>query len=533
MPVPGAIPAPLPRRLLAFVIDAVAALLLGGAFVVVGLVEVLGGDRPGPLPAVGAAVLLVVGAVQWGLLATGGATIGRRLTGIRLVRVPDGGLPGLGRAAVRLLVPVVAWLVPVVGPVLLHTSPLTDVRRRGWHDRAAGLMAVDVVDGVDPVTAATAARRLDDVLRSGSPAAVGLVTSADAASEAPDAPDAPDVPDALDTPDAAARDGVPDPTTDVAPSADAPAEALTDVPATVSVAMLAAAVPVAAAPDADEPGSDLTGASVPRPQPSPEPVTAVPWQVRRETPGPATPAPAAALVDAGPYVPLPAPRTEPAPLVTRAPVARPASALLDLEDTAGGAVGRHVAQPADGTPGPGADPAPPDVPADGVDVTDTAGRPVTRVVPPAAAPVHTSTSFASTQAEEDVESTRLRPARGKVPELRDRGGDAVTVVLTDGQRVTITGTALVGRNPSPRPGERPDRLIRVADPGRSVSKTHLLLGVDRGGLWLKDRDSTNGTVVTLADGQQILCGAEQQVRLPAGATVAFGDYGLSVEPDDD
>ena len=53
-------------------------------------------------------------------------------------------------------------------------------------------------------------------------------------------------------------------------------------------------------------------------------------------------------------------------------------------------------------------------------------------------------------------------------------------------------------------------------------------GVDRHGVWVKDRASTNGTVVTLPDGQQILCGAHQQVRLPEGASVAFGDYGLDV-----
>ncbi|MBC7290688.1 MAG: RDD family protein [Actinotalea sp.] len=150
--------------------------------------------------------------------------------------------------------------------------------------------------------------------------------------------------------------------------------------------------------------------------------------------------------------------------------------------------------------------------------------PGTRVVPPS--PVPDAVPFQQRPLEEDVEATRLRPARTRVPEMAR--GHEVTVELTDGQRVTFSGTALVGRNPTPRPGEDGCCLITVADPGRSVSKTHLLLGVDRHGLWVKDRQSTNGTVVTLADGQQILCGAGQQVRLPPGASVAFGDYGLSV-----
>lgn len=479
---PGALPAPLARRFLAFVLDVVAWVLCGGAFVAVGVVQAVGrgdaGEGLAPLTLVGSAMLLVLGLGQWWALGRAGWTLGRRLVGVRCVRLEDGGVPGLGRALLRQVVVGVAWSVPVLGPALLHTSPLTDVRRRGWQDRAAGLLQVDVVTGVDPTTAAVASRRLDDVLRTSVPA----------------------------------------------PAAAAP----------VSPEEGAASAPPAA------------GAPVATPPP-PATVTAVPWAVRDD----AEPAPAELLEPPTPLAPtkpdLPGDGgTVPAPVVTGLPsgVVQRSAALLDLEDTASGptrARGRHAAggdatgadggRPRHDVPAPGRPlddgaPAPGSVPGD---VTDTAGRPVTRIVPPA--PVHTSTSFASTSQQEDVEATRLRPARGKVPAVTE-GRHEVTVALTDGQRVTITGTALVGRNPAPRSGESADHLIRVADPGRSVSKTHLQLGVDRGGLWIKDRDSTNGTVVTLADGQQILCGAEQQVRLPAGATVAFGDYGLSVvDPD--
>ena len=93
----------------------------------------------------------------------------------------------------------------------------------------------------------------------------------------------------------------------------------------------------------------------------------------------------------------------------------------------------------------------------------------------------------------------------------------------------LEGTALIGRNPTPRPGERaPEQIITVTDKAKSVSKTHLAIGVDVDGVWLHDRNSTNGTIVTLDDGQQILCAPEQQVRVPAGAAVAFGDYWLTV-----
>ena len=156
-----------------------------------------------------------------------------------------------------------------------------------------------------------------------------------------------------------------------------------------------------------------------------------------------------------------------------------------------------------------------------------------RPVPPRAVPgrgpverLADPTRRATPDLSPDVERTRMRPARAKVPQVPS-GGPAI-IELTDGRRIELAGTALVGRRPEPRADDADVELIAVADPGRSVSKTHLAIGVDRAGVWIRDRDSTNGTVVTLADGQQILCAAEQQVRVPLGATVAFGDYGITV-----
>ncbi len=228
--------------------------------------------------------------------------------------------------------------------------------------------------------------------------------------------------------------------------------------------------------------------------------------------------------------PVPASATDRPWSPTTAPASPPAPLPDELEDTGvvqqvPGVSARPTAPWAPSSAEPAAVPARPSaLHAPALSRGLVAG---TRVVP--APEVVTSVPFPHqpSREEEDVESTRLRPARAKVPELAASDHEA-TVELTDGQRVTFSGVALVGRNPTPRAGEDGCRLIRVADPGRSVSKTHLLLGVDRNGLWVKDRHSTNGTVVTLADGQQILCGADQQVRLPAGASVAFGDYGLSV-----
>jgi predicted component of type VI protein secretion system len=83
----------------------------------------------------------------------------------------------------------------------------------------------------------------------------------------------------------------------------------------------------------------------------------------------------------------------------------------------------------------------------------------------------------------------------------------------------------VGRNPDPVAGAR---VVNVSDPGRSVSKTHLMLGRDAEGPWVVDRGSTNGTLVTLPDGQRIVCLPDRRVRLAEGSVIQFGDLSLTV-----
>ncbi|PVU83794.1 hypothetical protein DDP54_13230 [Cellulomonas sp. WB94] len=130
----------------------------------------------------------------------------------------------------------------------------------------------------------------------------------------------------------------------------------------------------------------------------------------------------------------------------------------------------------------------------------------------------------------ELEQTRYAPLRpderpDETPAAPGLDPATADLELSDGRVVTVTRSLLVGRNPG---GGDDSQVIRVDDPGRSVSKTHLQVGLDTAGVWVADRGSTNGTIVTLADGAQIVCGPGQRVRLPAGATVSFGDCGLRV-----
>jgi pSer/pThr/pTyr-binding forkhead associated (FHA) protein len=126
-----------------------------------------------------------------------------------------------------------------------------------------------------------------------------------------------------------------------------------------------------------------------------------------------------------------------------------------------------------------------------------------------------------------VEMTRRVPPRPTPvePALAEQSSTTAELALSDGRRVVVEGVALIGRNPAAAVDVQ---IVRVVDPGRSVSKTHLQVAVSPSGVWVADRGSTNGTVVTLPDGGQVVCPVDHPVRLRTGATVRFGDYSFVV-----
>lgn len=71
-------------------------------------------------------------------IAVWGQTLGKKIVRIKVVRITDHTPPGFGKSALRMLVPS-AFLVFAT---LVYLTPLLDRTgfRRGWHDKAAGVV---------------------------------------------------------------------------------------------------------------------------------------------------------------------------------------------------------------------------------------------------------------------------------------------------------------------------------------------------------------------------------------------------------
>jgi uncharacterized RDD family membrane protein YckC len=103
-----------------------------------------------------------------------------------------------------------------------------------------------------------------------------------------------------------------------------------------------------------------------------------------------------------------------------------------------------------------------------------------------------------------------------------------SILLDDGRRIALDGLVLLGRNPQPKAGEEDAQLIKIADETRTVSKSHLAVGVDAGGVYVIDRGSTNGSTVSTTNGLSTRCKAGEMVRVGEGAIVSIGDHWLEI-----
>jgi uncharacterized RDD family membrane protein YckC len=165
-------------------------------------------------------------------------------------------------------------------------------------------------------------------------------------------------------------------------------------------------------------------------------------------------------------------------------------------------------------------------------VFSSPGEPATPVAVPQGSPAGASPAY------EDAS-----PAYENMPAIAASRGDAAdqtaggprspyvqdwSILLDDGRRIAVEGLVLLGRNPQPKAGEEDAQLIKIADETRTVSKSHLAVGVDAGGIYIVDRGSTNGSTVSTINGMSSRCRAGEMVRVGDGAIVSIGDHWLEI-----
>jgi hypothetical protein len=120
--------------------------------------------------------------------------------------------------------------------------------------------------------------------------------------------------------------------------------------------------------------------------------------------------------------------------------------------------------------------------------------------------------------DDDVDRTQVRPGAATPAPVA-----VLRIRLDDGRDFQLDRSVLVGRNPVGQAGEQQAQLLAVDDPGRSISKTHLHLLTDGAGIWVTDRNSTNGSAVTTPDGHRTPLQPGVPAFVTPGSSVHFGD----------
>lgn len=188
------------------------------------------------------------------------------------------------------------------------------------------------------------------------------------------------------------------------------------------------------------------------------------------------------------------------------------------------------------TPPPGLLPPPRDVPEESSTTTQGGDSATRRIVPPRepviiAPPAVQGIPFSTpppaptataAEAVVDNDETRIIPPRAaSAPSWR--------LALPDGSSFVVTSAVFIGRNPIRATGDVDGDLLAVADTTKSVSKTHAVVEVVDGGLWVTDLNSTNGVFVTADGMDDVQAAPMERTPVPPGSDIELGEFVIQVE----
>ena len=174
---------------------------------------------------------------------------------------------------------------------------------------------------------------------------------------------------------------------------------------------------------------------------------------------------------------------------------------------------------------PGLPPAPPvhaDPPAPPTTPTPTAPPPppaVPLLPPPPPPPVQLAPPAPPAPPAVEVDDSTVHVSR----QVR-----AWRLELGDSPPVVVRGALFLGRNPSANSEHPQASVLAVDDPSKSVSKTHAMIELRDGGLWLTDLHSTNGCRVLAPDGSELMLTPGVSSPVSAGSTIELGEYPIRV-----
>ncbi|MDO5066796.1 MAG: FHA domain-containing protein [Propionibacteriaceae bacterium] len=95
------------------------------------------------------------------------------------------------------------------------------------------------------------------------------------------------------------------------------------------------------------------------------------------------------------------------------------------------------------------------------------------------------------------------------------------LVLDDGQRITVDGPLVLGRNPVPPPSHASARPVKLIDATMRLSKTHLVVLAELDGLKVIDIGATNGVFLE-SDGERSRLVVRSPHRLLPNQLIHFG-----------
>jgi hypothetical protein len=102
------------------------------------------------------------------------------------------------------------------------------------------------------------------------------------------------------------------------------------------------------------------------------------------------------------------------------------------------------------------------------------------------------------------------------------------LMLADGDRISINGPLVIGRQPAEVDGFSGAELVKVIDPGKTVSKSHAVVIPYGEAVYVIDLESTNGVSV-VAGGVRRTVASTEFTHAPDGSVIELGSYLLGVE----